>query len=124
MRGILRRSALLLTSATFALGLSFAAARAQGGEPTYQYDIPAESLSQALTDFSQASSQQIIYLEDSVRGKNSSGLHGRYTAAKALQLLLTGTDLKSDTNQSGVLMVQSKNVQAASNDGADQGRTN
>jgi len=61
-----------------------------GRDPTYRFDIPPEPLGQALTDFSQAAAQQIIYSESIVRGRTTSGLHGSYTAAQALHALLGG----------------------------------
>jgi outer membrane receptor protein involved in Fe transport len=120
-----RRSGLLLTSALvgaafFAVGAN-AAAVAETMKPadkTFQFDIPAESLSQALTDFSQASSQQIIFSESLVKGRKSAGLRGTFTTSQALATLLSGTDLAIEASTSGVLMVQPKNVRAASNEGA------
>jgi outer membrane cobalamin receptor len=109
-----RRNRLFLSVSLFGLF----AVGASATNPTYQFDIPAESLSQALTDFSQASSQQIIYSEPLTSGRSVKGLHGRYTAAQALDTLLAGTDLRAETNPAGVLMVQPKNAEAASNDGA------
>jgi iron complex outermembrane receptor protein len=88
---------------------------AQAGDPTYRFDIPAEPLSQALTDFSEAAAQQIIYSESVVKGVTTGGLHGSYTVAQAIHALLTGTELRVDTNSSGVLMIRAK--------GADSTRT-
>lgn len=115
------RRNLLRSSALAALLIAGVASNANAADPTYQFNIPAESLSQALTDFSQASSQQIIYTEDLVRGRKSTGLHGTYTAEQALDALLAGTDLKIQVNAAGVMMVRSKNVQAASNEAASAG---
>lgn len=109
-----RRSRWLLTTAF--VTLSFVSARAQ--DETFQFDIAAEPLGQALTDLSQASSKPIILSESLVKGRTTGGLHGRYTVQRALDMLLADTDLKVSTNSAGVLMVQSKNVQAAPNEGA------
>ena len=46
------------------------------------------------------------------------GLHGNFTPTQALVALLSGTDLQFETNNAGVLMVRSKNVRAALNEGA------
>lgn len=94
------------------------AGSAQAQEEKYQFDIPAEALGQALTDFSQTSSKPVFLSEQVVRGRTTNGIHGQYTAQQALDLLLAGTDLKVVTNASGVLMVQPKNVQSASNEEA------
>ena len=85
---------------------------AYAADPTYRFDIPREPLSQALTDFSQASAQQIIYSESVVRGRTTAGLHGSYTVADAIHALLTGTDLKVDVNSAGVLMIRAKNAES------------
>lgn len=114
-------SALLLTSALAGIsffGLGSGAALAAPPDAAYQFDIPAESLSQALTDFSQNSPQQIIFSEAAVKGVKTQGVHGKYTSTDALRILLSGTDLKVEVNTAGVLMVRSKNVQAASDEGA------
>ncbi|MEJ0025927.1 MAG: TonB-dependent receptor [Rhizomicrobium sp.] len=113
-----RRSALLLSSALVGLAMLGLGGAAQAADQTYQFDIPAESLGQALTDFSRASSQQIVFSEDATNGRATKGLHGRYTAARALTVLLAGTDLQVETNSAGVMMVRSKKVGAASNEGA------
>src|ERR1700733_15009945 len=114
MRGLImvvkqRGSNLLLTSALVGGVFLRLGDTALAAAPTYQFDIPAEPLSQALTDFSQAASQQIIYSENLVKGRKTPGLHGSYTAAEALNALLAGTDLTVDINPSGVLMIEVKN---------------
>ena len=85
---------------------------AYAADPTYRFDIPREPLSQALTDFSQASAQQIIYSESVVKGRTAAGLHGSYTVADAIHTLLNGTDLKVDVNPAGVLMIRAKNAES------------
>ncbi len=118
MKSFKCRKNFLMSSALVGLLAITTGGAAQAANPTYSFNIPAESLSQALTDFSQASSQQIIYSEDLVRGHRSAGLHGTFTAEQALGALLVGTDLKLETNPAGVLMVRPKNVQAASTEEA------
>ncbi len=113
-----RRSALLLSSALAGLAMLGLGGAAQAADQTYQFDIPAEPLGQALTDFSRTSSQQIVFSEEVAAGRSTKGLHGRYTAAQALDTLLAGSGLHVETSASGVMMVQSKNVQAAPNEGA------
>src|SRR3984957_10073840 len=106
-----RRGTLLVSTLVggvfFRLGDSAFAA-----DPTYRFDIPREPLSQALTDFSQASAQQIIYSESIVKGHTAAGLHGSYTVDDAIHTLLNGTDLKVDVNPAGVLMIRSKTVES------------
>ena len=116
----MRRNALLLSASILAAGLSGYSGSAVAADQTYQFDIPAESLGQALTDFSRVFSQQIVFSEDAVNGKKISGLHGRYSASDALNTLIAGTGLQIETNSSGVMMVRPKNAQAASNEAASQ----
>ena len=91
---------------------------ASAADLTHQFDIPAEPLGRALTDFSQTSSQQIIMAEAVTHGRMTSGLHGRYTAVQAIDALLGGTNLKAETNPAGVLMIRPKYTRVAANDGA------
>ena len=108
MAGKQRRGTLLLSTVVGSiLRLGNTAYAAE--DPTYRFDIPPEPLGQALTDFSQAAAQQIIYSESIVKGRTTSGLHGSYTAAQALQALLAGTELRVDINSSGMLMIRAKN---------------
>ena len=78
---------------------------AQAADLTLRFDIPAESLSQALNDFSRTSAQHVVYSEGAVKGRKTSGLHGSYTAAEALETLLAGTDLRAAANSSGALLI-------------------
>ncbi|MDB6008755.1 MAG: TonB-dependent receptor [Gammaproteobacteria bacterium] len=119
MRGIVmagkqRRGSLLLSTVVGSI-LRLGNTAYAGEDPTYRFDIPPEPLGQALTDFSQAAAQQIIYSESIVKGRTTSGLHGSYTAAQALQALLAGTELRVDINSSGVLMIRTKNADITRN---------
>ncbi len=118
MRSIKCRKAFLLSTAVVVgiLGGSANGAVAQS-EPTYQLDIPAESLSRALKDFSVASSQQLVFSERDVGNRSVPALHGSYTRDQALAILLSGTDLHVETSPSGVLMVRPKKERAALNEG-------
>jgi iron complex outermembrane recepter protein len=117
-----RRGSLVLS--TLVGGAFLRMGTAQATDLTYRFDIPAESLSQALTDFSQTAAQQIIYSESVVKGRKTSGLHGSYTPAQALDTLLKGTDLRVDVNSSGVLMIRARTViDATRHDVPTQGTT-
>jgi iron complex outermembrane recepter protein len=63
---------------------------------TFAFDIPPQSLSQALRAYARASNEQIIFNDDLVHGRQAPGLHGSYTAADALERLLKGTDLSAE----------------------------
>src|ERR1700676_5802843 len=100
-----RRGTLLLSTLVGGVFLR-AGDAAHAADPTYRFDIPPETLSQALTDFGQAAALQIIYSESVVKGRKTPGLHGSYTAAEALDALLTGTDLTVDINSCGSLFLK------------------
>jgi outer membrane receptor protein involved in Fe transport len=86
--------------------------------PVYQFDIPAEKLGQALRDFSNASSQQIVFSDAVIGDRAAPALRGNYTRDQALAILLEGSGMSVDYSRSGVIMVRPKNAEAASNDGA------
>ena len=71
------------------------------------YDIPSESLSQALRDYGRESRRQIVFKEDLVRGRTSQEW-GTYSADVALTILLSGTDLVARVRPSGAIMIQRK----------------
>jgi outer membrane receptor protein involved in Fe transport len=91
--------------------ISFSGAAA-AADTTYRFDIPAEPLGQALTDFSRISSKQIVFSEDLIASRQSNGLHGQYTADQALSALLANSGLKAEADPAGVLMVHLSPVQA------------
>jgi len=100
------RAVLLASSAAMALAVPVAAA-AQA-DKVYQFDIPSESLGQALQDFGLTTSQQIIFSAELVSGQNARPLRGRYTANYALNNLLHNSDLTVNASEAGVLMIQKK----------------
>ncbi len=117
------RSSLLRTSALAgSLCLVMWACGAAAQTQTYNFNIPAEPLSQSLRAFAQVSGQQIIFTDDLVAGKNAPSLHGSYSADDALAQLLAGTGLIVEHSPTGAIMVRRKNAQAASNEGAAQTR--
>ena len=79
---------------------------ASGAGQTFKFDISAEPLGQALVDFSEASSQPIAISEGAAAGKSIAGLHGQYSIAGALHVLLADTDLVVDVDPTGVLVVR------------------
>ncbi len=48
---------------------------------TYQYNIPAQSLNNALMQFAADSNLKLLLTADTVRGMNTEGLNGNMTAA-------------------------------------------
>ncbi|MDR3506875.1 MAG: TonB-dependent receptor [Caulobacteraceae bacterium] len=120
MTAYLGRRRLLNGSALLgALALSLAVA---GGAMAQArtYNIPAEPLSKALTDFARASGRQIIFKEDLVRGRSVPALKGAFTNEAALGRLLEGTGLAAQTSPSGALMIVKVGDAGADGGGREQ----
>lgn len=60
-------------------------------EAVRQYDIPAGSLSKALSAWGAQSGKQLVFPPDLVAEKTSKGVSGRYAASEALTRLLSGS---------------------------------
>ena len=75
-------------------------------DSTYFFNIPAETLGQALADFSRTSGQQIIFTEELVGARRTNGLRGWYTLGQAVTALLDNTELSAEMVRPGVLMVR------------------
>ena len=89
-----RRAALagMLMMTTALGGLAAPApALAQSQSADRSFDIPAQSLGEALTDFGQQSGLQVSVDSAAIRGVSSPGVSGTMPAAQALSRLLTGT---------------------------------
>jgi outer membrane receptor protein involved in Fe transport len=66
---------------------------ATSNESIRQYDIPAGSLSSALSVWGAQSDRQVVFAPDLVAGKHTNGASGQYTAEQALAQLLAETGL-------------------------------
>ncbi len=101
----LLRAALLAS----ALAVAATAAQAQAQARTFAFDIPAETLSEALRDYGNATAQQIIFTEDLVAGRRSPALRGTFDADEALQRLLAGSGLRMERTPAGAIMIVRSN---------------
>lgn len=101
----------LLSSCAIAGALFFASAAFAQSAPVYQFDIPAQSLIQALKDFSAASSQQIVFSDAIIGDRRAPPLRGTYTRDQALAILLQGTGLYIDISRTGVIMIKTAEAQ-------------
>jgi iron complex outermembrane recepter protein len=96
----------LLRGIAGAAVLGFAStAVAQPSEPTYQFELPAQNVGNALRRFGEVTHQQIIFSEAAVKGWRSVAVVGSFTAAQALKLLLAGTGLKVTRTDAGVFYI-------------------
>jgi iron complex outermembrane receptor protein len=68
-----------------------AAQHAQASGPSIAFDIPAQPLAQALTQFARQSGLQVAVDAAAVSGKTTNGVSGTLSADGALQQILAGT---------------------------------
>jgi outer membrane receptor protein involved in Fe transport len=95
------------------LGVSLAAPPAQARSDTYNLDIPAESLGDALQAFALASQHKLLYSSKLVEGLNCPGLKGEYSAEDAIKRLLSGTNLTYKITADGLVVIRSQETGAS-----------
>ncbi|MDD1622803.1 MAG: TonB-dependent receptor [Methylococcaceae bacterium] len=76
----------------------------------HHFDIPAQSLNQALLSFGKQSQQQLMYGTDIAENLRSRALQGDYTAEEAIKILLSDTPLQAVTTGEGTITLQPKAV--------------
>src|SRR6185437_7060493 len=80
-------------------------ARAAGLDSTLIFDIPASDLPAALVLFSRQAHLQVVSAADEVSQWMTPGVDGRYTAERALAMLLKATDLGYRITATGVVTI-------------------
>jgi outer-membrane receptor for ferric coprogen and ferric-rhodotorulic acid len=93
----------------------FAQAQSSAQAATYDFDIPAQSLSVSLNQVAARANIQVLYSGDDTRGINVSALSGRMTVDEAMGRLLSGTGYTYRYMQPGVITLQRASAQG--NDG-------
>lgn len=83
------------------VALTTPAAWAQTAAAEFDFAIPASSLEAALMQFSTTAGVTVSFTPESTSGQQSSGLHGRYTASQALQILLSDSRLEAVEQANG-----------------------
>lgn len=106
--------AMLLASAGVAVTAVGAPTAAYAQEASYQIDIPAQSMGDALRALGKATKQNIVFSGSVVKGKRSAGVRGRMSASDALAQMLAGSGLKMGRGSGGGFTV----VQAGNGDAA------
>lgn len=107
LRTLSRTCACLLLAATFD-------AAADARSTTYQLDIPAQSLSDALQALALASQHKLLYDTVLVKGKSSPALKGDFTAEEAVKRLLSGTNLSYEVTEDGLVLIRPPSAPARS----------
>ena len=93
--------AMLLASAGAAVAAVGTPTAAYAQEATYQIDIPAQSMGDALRALGKATKQNIVFIGSVVKGKRSSAVRGRMSASDALAQMLAGSGLKMGRGSGG-----------------------
>lgn len=70
------------------------------------FDVPAGSAAKTLRLFAEQSGQQVVFMEDSVKDENTKAIKGKFIARKALDLMLSGTNLIAEQDKSDALAVR------------------
>jgi TonB-dependent receptor len=105
--------AMLLASASAAAAVAVAPVAAHAQEATYQIDIPAQSMGDALRALGKATKQNIVFSGSVVKGKRSAAVRGRMSASEALSKMMAGSGLKMSRGSGGGFVVIAGNVEAA-----------
>jgi iron complex outermembrane receptor protein len=102
-----------LRAGLLASALAVVATPVQAQARTFTFDIPAETLSEALRHYGEATGQQIIFTQGLVEGRRSPALRGTFEADQALQLLLAGSGLRVERTPAGAIMIVRSSSAAA-----------
>ena len=79
---------------------------AQSSETSVEFNMPAQSLDQALRNYGVVADKQVMFSVDLVNGKTVGPIAGEMTADEALQTLLADTGLTFETTTSDVILIR------------------
>jgi iron complex outermembrane receptor protein len=106
MRACLRAFAVSVFM-VFASAIQAPSAIAQlAGEATYDFDIPAGPLEDALRKVAAEENLQILFAPEDLKGLTTTGLKGRFSPSEAIAGLLKGTSLTVSTNGNRVFAIK------------------
>jgi len=103
MRSSRFRTLLMAGCAGVALSPAFALAQTQARTV---FDIPAQDLGTALTQFGQQSEREIVFSADLTRNRRARPVTGQMTAGEALSVLLADSGLGYRTTSGGSIIVE------------------
>jgi len=107
--GTILMRAMLLTTASVAMLATAAPTVVHAQEATYQIDIPAQSMGDALRALGKATKQNIVFNGSILKGKRSAAVRGRMTVGDALAQMIAGSGLKMGHGSGGGFTVQAGN---------------
>jgi iron complex outermembrane recepter protein len=105
-KAALRSVLLSALCTTLLLSATVAAQAAEARSITYDLDIPAQSLNDALQAFALASQHKLLYSSELVDGKRSAVLKGKFTTEQAVKALLSGTHLSYEVTSDGLVLIR------------------
>jgi len=122
MRSSRFRTILLAGCAGVALSPAFALAQT-APQTRATFNIPAQDLGTALTQFGQQSEREIVFSADLTRNRHARAVSGEMTATEALAMLLGDSGLTYRASSNGSIIVEASDPQSgsAAGDGADSG---
>lgn len=97
-----------------ATAMSVVSTPALAQQATYDFDIPAQPLTDALSQFGQTTRQQLVYDGRSMARARSSAVVGSYSAEAALRLLLQGTPYKARLGRAGAFIIEARSARLES----------
>ena len=86
---------------------------AQSSETSVDFDMPAQSLDQALRSYGVVADKQVMFSVDLVNGKTVGPISGEMTPNEALQTLLADTGLVFETTSSDVILIRTARWEAS-----------
>lgn len=92
---------------------------ADAEESIKQVAVPAGSLTVALKALAEQSGAELFYSTDQLEGLRTEGVNGEFTAEKAVEKLLEGTNLKLTRHESGALIITLPDNAAAADTAPD-----
>lgn len=107
---LIKTAGLLIPVVLFSAGQN-AYSDAAAPDKILQFNIPAQSLSSALTRFSADTRLQVLYEGDVADKLKAPALNGAYTPAQALEKLLGGTGLKSRYTNDKTITIEAPSSQ-------------
>lgn len=105
-----RRRVLACTTAMAVLLMGAFATAVQAQTSTYEIDIGARPLGDALTEYGRRTGRQLFFAEDLVAGRTSTPISGEWEADAALRRMLTGSGLLWRTMPSGALVIEAEDA--------------
>lgn len=113
-KGTFRTLSLAAASAAALLSGASTAHAQQTGQVTneavqVQFNIPAQPLASALTDFSRQARVTVVAPNELVRGRQSAGVVGEMSAGQALERLIAGSGLRIQRTSDGGLGLVAEN---------------